>query len=163
WRSVAEDFSAFDANVTTVEPANIIAGGSIRNLITNRDQQFVKKGKAEGTAPFNGFANGLGPALNFITTDLTAAPPPGQLDLNRNTTILQGAGSLISHELGHALGLEHQPLSFQDGTGLPGVMTIGSGAPRSTEALATWVVGVNEKGQQQDDMAVISRQENGFG
>ncbi len=181
WRSVAEDFSAFNLNVTTVEPQALKAPGpgqtvanaqgvALRNVVTNkRDQLWAKN--AAGYAPLNAFTNTFanGPALNFPNTDLSNLPPPGaNFALRRNVEVLAGVGQLISHEGGHALGLQHQFLTAADGTTLPAITYSGESKLRGpTERLATWVTGVAAAlspaipPKQQNDMDVLAA--NGFG
>lgn len=104
WRAVAEDFSAWDVDVTTEDSASGGGGGGYAPLGPAGVRAAVggsfallgpKAAPAGGAAYVNSFGRDadFGPALVF-SADLDGANP-------------REVAAAISHEVGHALGLSH--------------------------------------------------------
>lgn len=153
WQRVSEDFSPFDINVTTVEPASFADGVAIRVSIGG-DGAWVGQ-TVGGVAYLDAFTNSL-PNTVFVFPD----------NLSDSATNIAEASS---HESGHAFGLEHQ--SLYSGTTLveeyhPGNAVWAPIMGNSYSAAQTlWHNGPTHESSTslQDDLAVLSRAENGFG
>lgn len=98
WRGVAEDFSAFNVDITTEEPTNYDIYHYMRIIITPSWEWF---GQAGGVSFINSFRWGDGtPAFVFSSL------------LGNNTKYIAEA---TSHETGHTLGLRHQSVYDTNG------------------------------------------------
>lgn len=90
WQRVAEDYAAFDVDVTTEKPA--IPQGKIGATVLITAQTSTSGGYAYLNS-FSTFAAGAAPAFCF----------PNNLANNEKPI-----GECVSHEAGHTLGLQHQ-------------------------------------------------------
>ena len=148
---VSEDFSPFDVNVTTDEAVYNATSPykRIRVILTESWEWF---GVVGGTAFINSFGSGNTPAFIFTTL------------LQYNEKYIAEA---ISHEVGHALNLQHQAMfdaggtlisEYNDGTGsgIRGWAPImGTGYYKN---VTTWHKGPSALGYKniQDDVKMIS-------
>lgn len=161
WAIVAEAYSPFDVNVTTVDPSPIAhyypAGQVVQEIIGG-----------------NGSWAGSSETGISYTGGFTA---PQSLDINTNFVFSDETGGNVwetaevaAHEDGHMFGLNHQSLYSAQGQFLeeynPGTS---AAAPIMGNSLASsrglWWDGPDDQGYNdiQDDMAVISGSANGFG
>ena len=90
WQRVAEDYAAFDVDITTEKPA--IPQGKIGATVLITAQSSTSGGYAYLNS-FSTFAAGAAPAFCF----------PNNLANNEKPI-----GECVSHEAGHTLGLQHQ-------------------------------------------------------
>lgn len=154
WARVAEKYSPFNLDVTTVDP------GNLDNLKTSR---IVIGGEGEwlgadagGVAPINGFNNDS-PNTGYVFSAL-----PGF------TT--KGISEAVAHEAGHTFGLLHHSTYTESGEVAeeydPGnnqsspIMGVSYYASRGLWAVAADDTG---PGNIQDDLAILSGPTNGFG
>lgn len=99
WERVSEDFKAFNINVTTVEPANFTSK-TARALIT--------KNKDAAGANNPSSSNGGVAYLNvFGTPDYATRYSPAFAYYNNVSNLARSIAEVISHEVGHNLGLNH--------------------------------------------------------
>ncbi len=150
---VAEDFAPFAINVTTVEPADLGDGAGVRVAIGGRWEDWYHD-PVGGIAFINSFTNNQ-PNVVYTFAETLAL----------QSTIAEAT----AHEAGHAFGLWHQSEYDADGkkiseyydgdtTGAP-IMGLSYLAFRTR-----WWSGTSTSATtMQDDLAVLSREENGFG
>jgi hypothetical protein len=152
WRTVAEDFSPFNIDVTTDENRYTTApvGRRMRCIITSTKSWY---GNAAGVAYVNSFSTAGG---GFFSSTI----PCWSFTSSPRT---------ISHELGHTLGLRHDglttpPTEYYTGHGSGTVSwgpIMGSGNSR---ALTQWSKGeYRYANRDEDDIAIIANDTNGFG
>ena len=99
WERVSEDYKAFNINVTTVEPATFTAK-TARVLITkNKD--------ASGANNPSSTAGGVGYLNVFGISDYPARYSPVFAYFNNVSNSAANISEVISHEVGHNLGLNH--------------------------------------------------------
>jgi len=149
WAAVAEDYSPFNINVTTVDPGNR----------TDRKTQCIVIG---GTGAWYGSAGGVSYIGSFSNSD----PNTGFVFLNSNANFI---GAAAAHEAGHGFGLQHQ--SSYDANGVrtdeyshgdqvdSPIMGYGY-TSRNVWWKGPTSISVDDI---QDDMAVIASAANGFG
>lgn len=89
WLRMAEDYSAFDVDITTERPASVTGKTGVTILITN------EKSDAGGYAYLN----------SFSTLKLTA---PAFCFQNNLANAEKPIAECLAHEVGHTLGLHHQ-------------------------------------------------------
>lgn len=174
WATVAEDFSPFNVNVTTVDPGDFSHGsGNLRVAIGGTDPDTAAN--VRGRAPdIDAFTKEDVPNVVFVYPfDVT---PDGAIGALRESRII---ADTASHEVGHAFGLEHL-VRDEDGDGVVGPTERNTGDPptgiadraplmgdssRRTQGVGrgVWWLGNNLHGVIQDDMAILARPENGFG
>lgn len=155
WQQVAEDYAPFNINVTTVQPASFANGVSQRVAIGG--DGLWSGGLYGGVSYVDSFTNSY-QNTSFVFSENTG---------NGNAKYTAEA---VSHEAGHAFGLEHQSQYNTSGTLIdeyyPGP---GDGrAPIMGDSYSAtrgmWWYGTSTSaGTYQDDLAVISRAANGFG
>ena len=177
WAQTANQYWSFDVNVTTIDPA--IAAGQ---AATDAQRQAYYDSQARmmhtiigppGNAGWQGTADGL---ANLGVIDSVAANSGDHTnfmfsqDVNNGSSVADGTyiGSIVSHEVGHTFGLQHQG-DFNGGTlineyGL-GDDAAGAGSyvgimgDASTKQRVTWRSGTthNNFGNpvEQDDVAVL--------
>jgi hypothetical protein len=154
YRQVAEDFAPFNINVTTVEPASFADGVSLRASIGGNGAWLGQS--AGGVAYVDSYTNSIANTV-FVFPDNLAG---------NAKYVAEG----VSHESGHAFGLQHQSL-WQNGTkaneyyagsgdGRAPIMGNSYGATRGLWWNGTSAVSATSI---QDDMAVIARSANTFG
>ncbi len=106
WDHVLEDFAPFDVNVTTVEPpAHSFSDGTAVRIVIGGDDDFWYRRDAGGVY-IPGF-----PHIAFVFTEDRVASP--SLRGNRLASSIAGT---VSHEAGHAYGLDHQQYYNADGS-----------------------------------------------
>ncbi len=155
WQSVAEDYSPFDINVTTVVPPSFANGAAQRISIGGSGSWLGNYG---GVSYLNSFTNAL-VNTSYVFPDHLGHGTPKYV------------AEATSHEAGHAFGLEHQS-QFDDagkkvaeyyagpGDGTAPIMGNSYKAERglwwsgSPSSAATAI---------QDDLTVLARPQNGFG
>jgi subtilisin-like proprotein convertase family protein len=155
WAQVAEDFSPFKINVTTVEPPSFANGVAVRVSIGGNGSWT--DGTYGGIAYVNSFTNSIVNTVYVFPANLS----------NGNA---KNVAEASSHETGHAFGLDHQSLwtgsiktaEYYTGPG-NGTAPIMGNSYSATRGL--WWQGTSSNGPTsiQDDLAVISSAQNGFG
>jgi hypothetical protein len=102
---VAEKFSPFNVNVTTVDPGNTNNGETIRVIVGGASTDWYKPNKG-GVAAIGGFLDGnLGnECFVFSAGNMASTSAGGGLA----AVDLRFLGESIAHEVGHVFGLEHQ-------------------------------------------------------
>ncbi|MBA3481804.1 MAG: hypothetical protein H0T51_08320 [Pirellulales bacterium] len=162
WARVAEDYAPFNVNVTTRDPGDFSHGSkNLRVVITGED--FRADEDAGGVGSVNAFTKADVPNVVYVFSISKGVAEDDPAGLRPSATI----GNLVSHEAGHAFGLEHQSVikngkvveeyNSGDEKKAP-IMGNANGSERGI-----WWKGTNKKGVVQDDMAVLARAENGFG
>lgn len=153
WQYVAEDYSPFNVNVTTVQPGSFANGVALRVSIGG-DGSWI--GPYGGVAYVNSFTNSISNVVFVFPKNLANG-------------YAKYTGEASSHESGHAFGLQHQSLytgttkvdEYYSGPG-DGRAPIMGDSYSATRGL--WWYGTSVSSTTyQDDMAVISRSTNGFG
>ena len=161
WQRVAEAYSPFNVNVTTVDPGSWNLTGMGQNY--NRFRVVIG-GSGSWTGVVQGGTASVG---SYYTPGLpnTAYVFPTQL---ANDPMY--VGDEAAHEAGHGFGLQHQ--SVYSGTVQTAVYNPGNsstapfmGNPLRAGIRATWWYGPNSLGYDmiQDDLATIGGSVNGFG
>ena len=153
WARVAEDYVPFKINVTTVDPGDFSNGKALRVAIGG-DGSWI--GPYGGVAYVNTFTNSI------VNTAYAFSKNLG----NGHAKYVAEA---VSHEAGHAFGLQHQSSYNASGqktaeynagnSNWAPIMGVGYYSARST-----WHNGQTTSATTyQDDLAVISRSANVFG
>ncbi len=154
WRYIAEDYSPFKVNVTTVQPTSFANGVALRISIGG-DGSWI--GPYGGVAYVDSFTNSISNVVFVFPKNLA----------NGNAKYTAEASS---HESGHGFGLQHQ--SLYSGTTKVDEYYAGPGDGRApimgdsySATRGLWWYGTSATSSTtiQDDMAVISRTANGFG
>jgi hypothetical protein len=99
WARVAEDFSAFDVNVTTEEPAEFTRTTGRALITRNTDANAV-------ALPSSG-SGGVAYLGVFGEADYATASSPAFVYYNNFYGNAANVAEAVSHELGHNLGLSH--------------------------------------------------------
>lgn len=168
WARVAEDYSPFNVNVTTVEPS-VLASGAPANAANGVALRVAMGGSyadwygsaAGGVGYINSFTSTIANTVYVFTAGGGIGDP-------------RWAASTASHEAGHGFGLQHQSVYDASGTKTaeynPGANgwhpIMGSGSSTwSQDPVNTWYNGPNSLGATtfQDDIAELARAANGFG
>ncbi len=152
---VAEKYSPFDVNVTTVDPGTYMDRVAARIVIGGT-----------GTDWAGGTYGGLSFASGFTTSD----PNTGYVFSTNLSNVPKWVGEATSHEAGHLFGLQHQSIYDASGSKLaeyaPGDSQRAPVMGNSySAARGLWWIGKSSVSQftTQDDVAVISGASNGFG
>ncbi len=160
WTSVAEAYSTFNVDVTTVDPSpatHTYTQGQVAEAIIGGNNSWT--GENVGGLSYT---YGFRPAYSFLSNVSFVFP-----------SALSGDSQYIAdateHELGHQLGLVHQ--SVYSGTTLVSEYNYGSAAEGPVmgdpyyDARATWYYGQDDSSSYdyQDDIATIASAPNGFG
>jgi hypothetical protein len=158
WSIVAEKYSPFDIDVTTVDPS------PITHTYPHLQDAWIIIGGTDGWLgeTVAGISYTSGFAYSFLPNTSFVFPA----SVSDNTTDI---GDAAAHEAGHEFGLNHQ--SIYSGTTLVAEYNTGTslaapimGDPYNS-AQAQWWDGPNDQGYNviQDDMTVIASSANGFG
>lgn len=156
WETVAEDFAPLKINVTTVSPPTFADGAALR-VVIGGDGHWYTGPELGGISLIRSYTD-----ARYVNTAFVFARNDGN-----DPRVL---GDLVSHEAGHAFGLEHQ--SRYDGQGRllteyePGY--VDGRAPIMGETYdgtrGLWWRGTSTSATTyQDDLAVLSNTANGFG
>lgn len=166
WKVVAEDFAPFNIDVTTEEPLVLAAG------VPDDEANGVALRVAIGGSNaewHTGTAGGVGYVDSFTDRIANTAYAFTEYEWGVSTNHMF-VGGTVSHEAGHALGLEHQSQYDANGTRveeyLPAIGNWSAIMGRHGDLdHATWHYGQNSKGStvDQDDIAMIGRAANRFG
>jgi serralysin len=184
WRRVAEAYSPFNINVTTVNPGSfdnykaekVVIGGSSQDWLKTDDAGKVIK--PTGYSSIGSFTDDYPNVVYAFSADIIAlSKDSNQFDVNHQAIqVVPAVANTISHEAGHSFGLRHHsvydakgdyaqnpngdrtPYGFSDGISTP---IMGGIADERT----TWSNGPSTDGPTdfQDDMAIIAGKRNGFG
>ena len=156
WTRVAEDYSPFNINVTTVDPGNL-ANGRVAKIAIGGNYSDWFGQSAGGVAYVGGFYNSAS-NVGFVFSDALA------------NGVAKYVAEATSHEAGHLFGLWHQSsynasgqmtAEYSSGNSQwAPIMGVGYYA-----AVTTWYNGPNNLGRSslQDDMSIIAGNSNGFG
>ena len=155
WQAVSEDYAPFKVNVTTVAPPSFANGAAL--LVAIGGDGAWTGGTYGGISYVNSFTNSLSNTVFVFANNLANG-------------YAKYVADAASHEAGHGFGLQHQSQYNASGSKIaeyytgPGdgtapLMGNSYSAPRSL-----WWYGTSTSSTTfQDDMAVISRSQNGFG
>jgi Abnormal spindle-like microcephaly-assoc'd, ASPM-SPD-2-Hydin/Metallo-peptidase family M12B Reprolysin-like len=155
WARVAEDFSPFNIDVTTVDPGNFANGNAVRLAIGGNYSDWFGQ-SAGGVAYVGGFTNSAS-NTGYVFEDALG---------NGNARYVAEA---TSHEAGHLFGLLHQStwangqLQAEYNAGNSAwapIMGVGYSANRTT-----WHNGNTNQGANvfQDDVSILANGTNNFG
>lgn len=155
WQQVSEDYSPFNINVTTVEPSSF-ANGVAERIAIGGDGAWTG-GRYGGVSYTNSFTS------NVVNVSYVFSQ-------NLSSGFAKYTAEAVSHEAGHAFGLQHQSLydangnfvaTYYTGPG-DGTAPIMGNSYNATRGL--WWYGTTTSSiSYQDDMLLISRSTNGFG
>jgi hypothetical protein len=151
WNRVAEKFSPFNLDVTTVDPGAYLKGQTLR-MVVGGDGAWTG-GTYGGYSIPGGFQSST-PTSWIFPANLNGGDP-------------HYVAEAIAHEAGHNFGLEHQSV-FSGSTKLG---EYNSGTNQQAPIMGrsyysqrgVWWVGQDSAGPVQDDMSVIAGADNGFG
>lgn len=158
WARVAEDFSPFQVDVTTMDP-----GLDALTRSGSADTTWGMRIVIGGTGAWMGGAAGVAVLNSFGATDGTPAfsfaDQWWKNDGNLHSTI-------ISHELGHTLGLRHDGYNgaeYYGGRGT-GATSWGPIMGNPSTSVTQWSNGdYAGSTNREDDLSVITSTRNGFG
>lgn len=158
WMRVAEAYSPFDIDVTTVDPGSLQDGKVLRAVVggdgNNGTGSYWVGGRAGGIGYVGGFENSQPNTVYVFPGNLANGTP-------------KYTAMAISHEAGHGFGLNHQSVYSPSGTKLS---EYNQGTSDSAPFMGTayfaargiWYSGINSNGFIQNDVDIISTA-NGFG
>jgi hypothetical protein len=159
---VAEKFSSFDINVTTVNPGSFANQQALRVVIG-------------GDGAWTGVSCG---GLSYVGSFYNGAPNTAYVfPVNLGAGFPKYVAEAVCHEAGHAFGLQHQSeysithsaggdttnktQEYSDNGGNPDVAPTMGNSYGSTRG--TWWYGTSSTGDMQNDLSVIAGSANGFG
>ena len=154
WARVSEKYSPFNIDVTTQNPGNL-TDRLTQKVVFGGDGAWL--GAQAGGVSYVGAFYNTAPNVSFVFTDNLAAGAP------------KYSSEAAAHEAGHAFGLQHQgtwsgsTLTNEYNPGTSASAPIMGDSYSATRGL--WWVGTPSSSPTatQDDMAVISGSNNGFG
>lgn len=155
FQNVAEDFLPFDVNVTTIDPGV----EALRKSGANDTEWGIRTLNTQAT---DGFGNGIGGVAYLNSFSWSSDTPV--FTFNKGA---RNGGMTNSHEIGHALGLQHDGLGTRTyhpgaGSGDTGWGPI-LGAPFG-KRVTQWSNGdYADSTSTQDDLNIIANTRNGFG
>ncbi|WP_202921442.1 choice-of-anchor D domain-containing protein [Anatilimnocola aggregata] len=155
WARVAEDYAAFNIDVTTIDPGSSADRVVARVAIGGNYSDWFGH-SAGGVAYIGGFYNGA-PNVGYVFEDALGNGAP------------RFVAEAASHEAGHLFGLYHQSewngntlvSSYSQGNAAwAPIMGVGYYSQRTT-----WHNGATDSSPTayQDDMAILANASNGFG
>jgi hypothetical protein len=103
WRYVSEKFSAFDINVTTVDPGVLVENQAARVIIGGMDSDWNNRNQG-GCASVGGFSRTDRDNTSFVFSRDAISLPASTLE-DRDFRYL---GEAITHEAAHTLVVDHQ-------------------------------------------------------
>lgn len=153
WQRVAEKFSPFNIDVTTVDTGNLSNGVTLRAIVGGSGSWYGSG--VGGVAYVDGYTNGLPNTVYIFSNNYGSAG---------------GVAETVAHESGHAYGLYHQSVwsngvnvqEYNPGTSAKAPIMGSSGSSQR----GMWWLGPNSNSPSataQDDLAIISRTGNTFG
>lgn len=153
WQRVAEKFSPFNIDVTTVDTGNLNNGVTLRAIVGGNGSWYGSG--VGGVAYVDGYTNGLPNTVYIFSSNYGSAT---------------GVAETVAHESGHAYGLYHQSVwangvnvqEYNPGTSAKAPIMGSSGSSQR----GMWWLGPNSNSPSataQDDLAIISRAGNTFG
>jgi fibronectin type 3 domain-containing protein len=153
WARVAEMYSPFNIDVTTIDPGVNTPGVDVKVVIG-------------GTGSWLGASYG---GYSYIGSFTTSRNTSWVFPANLGNGVPYATADCIAHEAGHEFGLQHQ--SVWTGTTLTAEYNHGNSyeAPIMGTAYystrGVWFNGTNDQGYNvyQDDMSILSNSTNGFG
>jgi hypothetical protein len=155
WARVAEKYSPFNIDVTTIDPV-VNPHKVVQRIVIGGDSTWTAQ-PAGGVSYVDSFASGLLPNTSWVfPKELVNGDP-------------KDTAEATAHEAGHAFGLQHQ--SIWSGNTIVAEYNPGDAlrAPimgvSYSSARGLWWYGTNDRepGSIQDDLAVIASATNGFG
>jgi hypothetical protein len=156
WARVAEKYSPFNLDVTTIDPG-VYPHKVVQRIVIGGDSTWTPQKKVGGISYVGAFASPLLPNTSWVfPVELLNGDP-------------KDTAEATSHEAGHAFGLQHQSVwsgntlvqEYNPGDSLRApVMGVSYSAARGL-----WWYGTDDRepGSIQDDLAVLSGSTNGFG
>lgn len=99
WSGIAEKYSPFDIDVTTVAPPSLVKGESFRVVIGGNGAWYNPALIAGGIAYIGSFYNGLDTSTAYVFSQLLLPNDP------LHTSFVTAAST---HEAGHGFGIQHQ-------------------------------------------------------
>lgn len=167
WATIAEDYSPFQLNVTTVAPPSLADGVAFKMVVTSSPSSIVNVSGALGVAFLNSYAGGgvgnqVAWTFSSVFDDFMFSGDGGISGLIMATPVEMG--NTTSHEFGHALGLLHFSTNGSiNATVIPsGIMA----TPDLGFNRESWGRGNADGGNNtvpQDDDSIISNATNTFG
>ncbi len=156
WRTVSEDYSPFNINVSTVVPPNFNNGAALRMVVTSSAGSIVGQSANTLGVSFENSYAGAGVNTAFVFQGSFSAYSAGGISGRIVASAIE-QGNTAAHEFGHTVGLDHYS-SYVSTTANAIMATPDLGLDRETWQNATNVNGVN-----QDDVAIIASPINTFG
>jgi hypothetical protein len=154
WQRVAEIYSPFNINVTTVQPPDTSHGHTMIVAIGGSYNDWYHQ-PAGGVTYTGGFTNPYEPNVSHVFVDGTGG-------------VAKYIAVAAAHEAGHGFGLDHQSILDSNGNLVseynPGDAVEGPimGLAYNSQRVLWWI-GPTDTGATQDDEAVIAGSTNGFG
>ncbi|MBX9680343.1 MAG: fibronectin type III domain-containing protein [Gemmataceae bacterium] len=153
WQRVSEKFSPFNINVTTVLPTSFANGTALRAAIGG-DGSWLGS-RAGGVAYVDSYTNGIPNTVYVFPKSFSNG-------------FAKDVAEAVAHEAGHAFGLGHQ--SAYNGTTKtaeynPGTAELAPilGNSYNAKRGVWWKGPTTTSTTIQDDLAILSKQANGFG
>ncbi|PHS11692.1 MAG: hypothetical protein COA78_09260 [Blastopirellula sp.] len=159
WRVVAEDYSLFNVNVTTVDPGSFNNAEAYHLVIGGSGSDLGYSGGTIGVAYRNSYASGsASDNVGFVFAESFSFY--GNESSDQIMAQALEMGNTSSHEFGHALRLRHYGGSNSQPNGIMNTPDFGLNRE-------IWQTGDTHSGESsitfQDDIAVISSSINTFG
>ena len=171
WERVAESYSPFNINVTTQDPGVDLTEQTMR-IVVGGDGAWI--GGFGGVSEIDSFSDPSRVNLSwaFIKGEVIVSPLTTALHggpASPVTVTERTIAEIIVHEAGHAFGLYHQRTFNPDGSvlseynGGDEFRAPHMGAGGLARRALWWIGPAISADTQQDDLAVLTRDVNGFG